>query len=198
MKKFFVACCLFLCAASADATKVRSVELQELAGESELIVQGQIQLSQLLDDDCGVRYVIRVEETFKGNIRPGASLLFSSGKPLTTGSRYVLFLSKEGAAFEPLVSTNSLMSPDPERARKCKQIRPRYTVNVWGKGALKITGTYESSTRLAVFDNFMIVMPKGSSIKKLKPNIRYDVDDADGAMDFEAFRKVLRSKTKQP
>src|SRR5687768_4330903 len=106
MRKFVVACCLALGTASVGATTVRPVELQELASESEVVVQGQIQLSQLLDGECGVRYIIKIDESFKGRIKPGASLLFSSAKPLTTGSRYVLFLGKEGVAFTPLLSTS--------------------------------------------------------------------------------------------
>lgn len=196
MTKIFVACFALLCAASAGATKVRPVELQELVDESELIVHGQIQLSQLIAGNCGVRYVVRIEESYKGAFKPCASLLFSSGKPLTTGDKYVLFLSKDAAAFEPILSTSSFgPRPDPERARECKRNRPLYTVNVWGNGALKVTRTYESSTRVALFDRFMIVMPKSAKTMSVNPGMRYDdIDRDDGGIDFASFRRLLSPK----
>ena len=194
MMKIIASCCLCFLAFSASATKVRPVEIAELASESELIIFGKIQLSQVIDGDCGVRYVATIDESYKGNLKPGTSLLFSSAKPLTTGISYVLFLSKEGSAFDPILSTSSFgPRPDPERARVCARNRPRYTVNVWGNGALKVTGTYESSTRVAVFDDFMILMPKTARAKKLNPEDRYDIDKDSGGIDFNHLRKLLKT-----
>ena len=195
MKHIFAACCIFLSVFPASATKVRPVSIAELAQNSEQIVYGQIQLGQIIVGNCGVRYVVKIEEVYKGRWRPAMSILFSSGKPLLTGSRYVLFLSKDSQAFSPILSTNSFgPQPDPERAKTCQRNRPLYAVNAWGTGALKVTGTYASKAKVAVYDDFMILMPKGTKVGKLEPSDRYDTEQDSGSIEFGTLRDLLRGK----
>ena len=193
MKHILATWCIFLLALPAGATKVRPVSLTELTENSELVVYGQIQLGQIIAGDCGVRYVVKIEEAYKGRLGPDTSLLFSSDKPLLTGSRYVLFLSKESEAFNPILSTNSFgPRPDPERVKVCQRNRPLYTVNVWGTGALEVTGTYASAAKVAVFDDFMILMPKGAKVGKLDSSERYDVERDTGTIEFGILRGLLK------
>jgi hypothetical protein len=194
-RNLIAAGCALLLAASAQATQVRSVKLAELVDRSELIVFGRIELSQVIDGDCGVRYVVRIDEAYKGNLAPGGALLFSSDKPLATGQRYVLFLSQDAAAFEPIMSTNTFgPGPDPERVRLCNRNRPRYTVNIWGKGAFKVTGTNQSSSRMAHFDDVMILMPEGAGASKVDPESRYDLYLDDARIDFQSLRTLLKAR----
>lgn len=171
------------------------VQIGELINASELAIYGQVQQGQLIAGGCGVRYIVKVQESYKGSRKIGTALLFSSPEPLIVGSNYVLFLGKDNAAFEPLASTNTFgLRPSPEKARICARNRPRYTVNLWGLGALKVTGTYQSKTRFAVFDGFMIRMPNAVRIKKLDPQSRYDIDRTSDGVEFDALRRMLKGK----
>ncbi|GAB6197581.1 hypothetical protein [Lysobacter xanthus] len=195
MKYFLAACLLFFSALSAKATIVRPVTISELAKSSEQIVYGRIELAQIIAGDCGVRYVVTIEETYKGRWRPRTSVLFSSGKPLQVGSRYVLFLSKDSEAFSPLLSTNSFgPQPDPGRASLCQRNRPLYAVNVWGTAALEVTGTYASKVKLAFYDDFMIHMPQGAKVGKLEAGDRYDIERDHLSIEFGALRSILGGK----
>ncbi|RYG64818.1 hypothetical protein EON80_18510 [bacterium] len=193
--KQVLALCIFLLALPAGATKVRPVSVGELAQSSELVVYGQIQLAQIIAGDCGVRYVVKIEEAYKGRLAPDTAVLFSSEKPLLVGSTYVLFLSKDSEAFDPIISTNSFgPQPDSERVKTCQRNRPLYTVNVWGNGALKVTSTYASKAKVAVFNDFMILMPKGTKAGQLDPTTRYDIDRDTGSIEFGALRDLLQGK----
>ncbi|RZI56279.1 MAG: hypothetical protein EOP14_05885 [Pseudomonas sp.] len=193
--KHILALCILLLALPAGATKVRPVSVDELAQNSELVVYGKIQLAQIIAGDCGVRYVVKIEEAYKGHLGAATSVLFSSGKPLLVGSTYVLFLSKDSEAFDPILSTNSFgPQPDPDRVRTCQRNRPLYAVNVWGNGAVKVTSTYASKAKVAVFDDYMILMPKGTKVSKLDPSTRYDIDRDIGSIEFGAFRDLLLGK----
>lgn len=195
MKHVLAACCLLLISLQAGATTVRAFSVEELAQNSEQIVYGEIRLAQVIRGDCGVRYVVRIEETYKGTWRPATSVLFSSDKSLQVGARYVLFLSKDSQAFSPILSTSSFgPQPDPERVRVCQQNRPLYAVNVWGVGALKVTGTYASKAKMAIYDDFMIRMPKGTKVGKLEPDNRYDMEKEAGGIEFDVLRNLLRNK----
>jgi hypothetical protein len=178
---------------AVQATTVSPVTVQELLQESEIAVPGRIELSQVVPGDCGVRYVVHVQETFKGSAKKGSRLLFSSKKALTTGSRYFLFLNKEESRFDPISSTNSLgPKPDPRRVQMCKRNRPRYTVNVWGNGAFKVTGTMLSDTPVVTFNDSMVHMPKSLKPWRMDQTFRYDVDRDQGAVDAGDLKRLLK------
>jgi hypothetical protein len=187
-------------ATDAGATKVRPVELSELAEESEHILVGRIEMGQVIAGNCGTQYIVRVEESIKGGLPKGSAALFSNPASMTIGSKYVLFLGSEGAAFTPLLSTSSFgPGPSPERQELCAKNRPRLTVNIWGVGAFKVSGTYETAGHVAIFDDYMVHMPTGLQVKKLDLARRYDTDTAVGAVDFESLLTSLKSaSTRRP
>ncbi len=68
----------------------------------------------------------------------------------------------------------------------------RYTVNIWGNGALKITGTYSGTAKEAVvFDDYLIKPDKSLAVTTLGAYDRYDNDRNDTAMDMKAFSAHL-------
>ncbi|WP_229668568.1 hypothetical protein, partial [Arenimonas soli] len=192
MKLRFAICLGLLLPGAAYATKVRPVELSELTEASELVLFGRIEMGQVIPGDCGNRYIVKVMEAYKGSYGESASVLFSTKAPMTIGSHYVLFLSRNETSFTPLYSTSSFgPGPDPERVRICEKNRPRYTVNIWGVGAFKVTGTYQSSERVAFFDDYMVHMPERVDTIRLDPSKRYDIPRDEGAIEFEALRQLL-------
>ena len=200
MKNLLVISLALFLVTDAGATTVRPVELSELSEASDHILVGRIEMGQVIDGNCGAQYIVRITESLKGGLKAGSSALFSNPAPMTIGSNYVLFLGKDVAAFAPIVSKNTLgAGTSPERAELCAKNRPRLTVNIWGKGAFKVSGTYETAENVAIFDDYMVRMPKDLEPRKLDLAKRYDTDTDVGAVDFESLRALLKSpSTRQP
>lgn len=194
MKYILAICYGLMFAGPALAIKVAPVQIEELIHNSESIVHGRIELGQMIPGNCGVRYVVRVEESYKGDAKTGGSVLFSSGKSLLVGSRYVLFLGSEPNPFDPLLSSTSTGPSTQEaleRARTCRKNRPRQTVNLAGDGAFRVTGTHPAGAAMATFDDRRIYMPKGIQSGKRDREARYDVDSDNGILDFRSLRKLV-------
>ncbi|MCA9181625.1 MAG: hypothetical protein KDA51_09230 [Planctomycetales bacterium] len=185
---------LLVVATAATATKVVGVSLDRLYAESSSVVSGVIESGQVLANGCGVAYKIRVDENFKGTAKSGDVLTVEKYGPTQIGARYFLFLSPTEEEFQPIMSTNSGdMARRAEYINRCKSVRPGYTVNIWGNGALKVTGTYHDSLEDAViFDDYLVKPPEQLEVTALKPSERYDNDQKLTAMELHAFSQHLR------
>lgn len=185
---------LLVFSTAASATTVYGVSLEELYLESSLVVSGVIESGQILPNDCGVAYTIRIDDRFKGGAKPGELLTIEKHGPTQIGARYFFFLSNTEDEFRPIMSTNSgAMNHRAEYLKRCRDVRPSYTVNIWGHGALKVTGTYNSAVKEAVvFDDFLVKPPKELTVTTLGPRDRYDNDREDTAMDLGALSTHLR------
>ncbi len=184
---------LVVLSAAASATIVRGVSIEELYNESSIVVSGEIESGRVLPKDCGVAYTVRVENTYKGEPKTGDALTVEMYGPAQVGAKYFFFLSETAEEFRPLLSTNSgAMNRRAEFLERCKDVRPAFTVNIWGNGALKITGTYNSSVKEAVvFDDYLVKPDKTLKVTTLGPNDRYDNDRNDSGIDLSEFSDYL-------
>ena len=199
MKRILATALALALITDSSALTVHPVELSELVEASEHILVGRIEMGQLIDGNCGTRYVLRVKESLKGARAEGTAVLFSNPAPMAIGSDYLVFLGTEGAALTPILSSSSFRpGPSPDREKLCSKNRPRLTVNVWGIGAFKISGTYETAGYVAIFDDYMVRMPSELEAIKLDLARRYDTDTNVGAVDFELLRKNLKSTLTPP
>jgi hypothetical protein len=178
---------------TATATTFRAVSVEELYGESDLVVSGVIESGAILPKGCGVSYQVRVDRSFKGEATSGSLVTFRKYGPMQVGSRYFLFMSKPEKEFNPITSTNSRdMNMRAEHIQRCMDVQPPFTVNIWGNGALKVSGTYNDSVKKAVFfDNIVITPPERLATTTLKPRDRYDNDRIGTAMELEMFSEYL-------
>jgi hypothetical protein len=181
MKRVLIFLSCVVLADSALATIVRPIPLQELYQNSAIVVRGRIESGRLLADDCGLEFGVRVTKGFKG--AKSGTLLFFRGNTIQVGGDYFLFL-------DPRESDTSA----PMRAAfetTCKGKLPPLEVNVFGVGAMKVTGTYNKRvSRAVVVDDFMIIQPKDLPVTQLKARQRYDNDHNDTVFDaaqFEAY-----------
>lgn len=194
MKTLAFSLSLFALSPAASATIVRGVSLEELYDESSIVISGVIESGRVLPKDCGVVYTIRIERRYKGEAKAGDVLTVEKYGPAQVGAKYFFFLSKTTEEFRPILSTNSgAMNRRAEYIERCKDLRPAYTVNIWGNGALKVTGTYNGAVKEAVvFDDYLVKPDKSLVVTTLGPRDRYDNDRNDSAMEVGAFSDYLK------
>ena len=193
MRNILAAVMIATAVAPARATTFYDVSIEELYKESTVVVSGVIQSGSKLANDCGVAYTVWIDRTYKGADRSDKAITFQGYGPMEIGGRYFLFMSKTTEEFRPIMSTNSGdMDMRARYIQKCKSVRPLYSVNIWGNGALKVTGTYNSTVKNAVvFDQIVITPPVDLPVIQLKPSDRYDNDRIDTALNADDFAKYM-------
>lgn len=193
MKRFAFALFALAVSFATSATTIYGVSLDKLYAESSIVVAGVIESGKILPNDCGVVYTVRIDRKYKGDAAPGDVLTIEKYGSTQIGARYFLFLSETSEEFRPILSTNSgATSHRAEYMKRCKDVRPAYTVNIWGNGALKVTGTYNGAVKEAViFDDYLVKPDKGLIVTTLGPRDRYDNDRNDAAMELNTFSDYL-------
>lgn len=193
MRNILAAAILVTAVAPVAATTFYAVTVEELYKESSVVVSGVIQSGSKLANDCGVSYTVWIDHAFKGAATSTKAITFQGYGPMQIGGRYYLFMSKSSDEFRPIMSTNSgHMNMRARYVEKCKNLRPPYSVNIWGNGALKVTGTYSSTVKEAVvFDQIMITPPDDLPVTELNRQDRYDNDRIDTVLNADDFAKYM-------
>lgn len=194
MKTLAFALSLLVVSSAVPATTVYGVSLEKLYAESTIVVSGLVESGKILPHDCGVAYTVRIDHRYKGEAKPGDVLTVEKHGPTQVGARYFLFLSRTAEEFRPILSTNSgAVNHRAEYIARCKDVRPAYAVNIWGNGALKVTGTYNGTVKEAViFDDYLVKPDKSLSVTTLGPRDRYDNDRNDSAIELTTFSDYLK------
>ena len=193
MRNIFAAAILVTAVAPAAATTFYAVTVEELYKESSVVVSGVIQSGSKLANDCGVAYTVWIDRAFKGADTSTKAITFQGYGPMQIGGRYYLFMSKSSDELRPIMSTNSGdMNMRAKYIEKCKSLRPPYSVNIWGNGALKVTGTYSPTVKEAiVFDQIVITPPEDLPVTELKRQDRYDNDRIDTVLNADDFAQYM-------
>lgn len=190
---YVLAALLTLALSPAVATSISDVTIEELYTESAVVVSGVIQSGTRLANNCGVAYTVWIERGYKGVAGGTTAITFSVYEPLDVGARYYLFLGEVDRALMPIASTNSADQNLLARYKaRCRSIEPPYVVNIFGGGALKITGVrHPAMERAVVFPEFLIRAPAVLEVVRLGEFDRYDVDRKSTAFDADAFSAYI-------
>lgn len=148
---------------SVGATVPAPVSLADMFQRADLVVVAQVTGGELIGtgkEACGAKYSALVEEAFKG-ARKGATIEFGNYYGFRMGSRYLLFLTRPGRTFEPIVSTNSWSArAKSDLDSRCGRKLERNTVMHNGFGAIQIeTQTFRD---VVFIPGRFVVLPPGT------------------------------------
>jgi hypothetical protein len=151
----------------AVATTLPALPIAELFREADLVVVATVTKGELIglgELTCGAKYSAQVEESFKGS-RKGATIEFGNYYGYELGGRYVLFLTKAGRNYDPMMTTNSMhLRAQDEFRTRCGSKLDRNTVMHSGFGALRIqyTNKFNFTDGVRVPTKYL-VLPKGTN-----------------------------------
>lgn len=136
------------------------IPVDELFNEADMVAIVQVVDGQVIgkfENSCGAKYKARVIRRFKGN--DTEYIYFGHFQGYEIGGRYLLFLTKPGRDYHPLMSTNShAMKDEREHMKKCSSLLTANQIMHSGYGALKImsTGEYKYKEAVAVPNKYVV------------------------------------------